>query len=78
MCVLSAVSSILPAYGKGTSGVQNASLVRYLLDIRHPVLRMLRDRFFLYLAHCVDVLARVSSAHLRKTSNVSVGAFQVS
>ena len=75
VCVLSVVSSILLAYGKGTSGAQNTSLVHYCLVIRHPVLRMLHDGF-LYLALCVDVLAHVSLAHLRKISNIAVGAFQ--
>lgn len=74
--MLSVVSSVLPAYGKGTSGVQNTSLVHYCLVIRCPLLRMLRDGF-LYLVLCVDVLAHISLTRLRKTSNISVGALQV-
>lgn len=45
-----------------------------LLFIRHPVVSMLQDRL-LYFTVCVLVLAHVSSAHLVKTSNISVGVF---
>lgn len=75
--MLSVVRGTVLPYGKGTSGVQNTSLLHYCFVIRHPVLTKLRDRF-LYPALRVDVLARVSSAHLGKTSNASAGAFQLS